>query len=511
MTRLLISRKFAIAIFCFVGLFAPCRLLTQTITKGPYLVNPGKSSMTIRWETDKQADGAVYWGQEGRGRQSASAQLTGEKNGFHLYEVTLLNLQPGSDYLYEVNFGANTLTGHFRTAMNDDTPMSFVAMGDSRSNPDIFRLVAERVNQVNPDLIISNGDLVENGGDFDQWQAFYFSAASAIIDHIPLLSCLGDHEGDGDNGELFRHFLYPGLPVNELWFSFDYGPAHFIALDYRHPNNKKMIEWFEDDLSKTSSKWKFVYMHRPCYNTGGHRSNWGSDVWPALFQKHKIDIVFAGHSHLYERFFPLRPASSPQSWPVTYVTTAGAGAGLYDAVAHPFLAVTESVNHFVYVQLAQDTLRYSAYRNDGSLLDQFLLIKHDEQYDADYLSLVRPQEVMDVYAMFASAISGSVTTVPLFSQSAEKTISLQPNPTAGDIEFEISLTDESAANFKMTPATGTLRAGQSVELSIQIFSKGDLTISGWGDIGPVLQLQAAYKCKLGEGSAVGKIIDYWPD
>ncbi|HEX9652123.1 MAG TPA: metallophosphoesterase family protein [bacterium] len=507
------TRKPAIATLCFVGLFVPSRLLTQTITNGPYLADPGRSSMTIRWETDKLADGSVYWREDGREWQSQSAQLISEKNGFYLYETRLLNLQSGSEYLYEVKLGANTntLTSHFRTAMNDLTPMSFVAMGDSRSNPDIFRLVAERVNQVSPDLIISNGDLVENGGDFEQWQAFYFSAASAIIDHIPLLSCLGDHEGDGDNGELFRYFLYPGLPVNELWFSFDYGPAHFVALDYRHPNNKKMIEWFEEDLANAHAKWKFVYMHRPCYNTGGHRSNWGSEAWPALFQKHKIDIVFAGHSHLYERFFPMCPTSSPQSRPVTYVTTAGAGAGLYDAVAHPFLAVTESVNHFVYVQVQEDTLRYRAYRNDGSLLDQFAFIKHDEQLDADYLSLVRPQEVMDVYAMFASAISGSVTTVPLFSQPAEKTVSLQLRPAAGDIEFEISLTNESSGHFKMAPATGILRAGQPLELSLQIFSKSDLTISGWGDIEPVLQLQATYKCKLGEGAAVGKIIDYWPD
>jgi len=35
-----------------VFFFSPIICFSQTITKGPYLIEPGSTEMTIRWETD---------------------------------------------------------------------------------------------------------------------------------------------------------------------------------------------------------------------------------------------------------------------------------------------------------------------------------------------------------------------------------------------------------------------------------------------------------------------------
>jgi predicted phosphodiesterase len=484
----------------------------QTIKKGPYLAEPGRLSMTIRWECDQPDDTEVYfWPDESPGK-THKARLIGEKFGAYLYEAQLTGLQPDTKYFYQVIIGnTKSPVSYFKTTPEKKSAIKFIAMGDSRSNPDIFKVVVDRANNLAPDFIISMGDLVENGGNYQQWEDFYFGVVSDVINHIPLISTLGDHEGDGDNGELFRYFLYPDLSVNALWFSFDYGAAHFVSLDYRHPDNEEMIEWFKTDMSETDAKWKFVYYHRPSYNLGGHRSTWGKEIWPALFREYQVDIVFAGHSHIYERFYPLRPSAQPDAWPVTYITTAGAGAGLYEIVEHPYLAVTKSINHFSYIELNDDQLNFSVYLNDGSVLDQFSITKTSGKYDSAYLSLVKPQEELDVLGIFASAISPTLSSIPLFEEPARVNIEMESSLIPIAVEYVITLSGESENFYRMEPVKGLLQQGKNEKVTLNIYSKKELTLGRWGEIYPQLRLQAIYKTASGEEKIIGSAIDYWPE
>ncbi|NOY60132.1 MAG: hypothetical protein GXO75_14550, partial [Calditrichaeota bacterium] len=227
---------------------------------------------------------------------------------------------------------------------------------------------------------------------------------------------------DGDEAVLFTHFLFPHKNHLKLWFSFDYGDAHFVALDYRYPYNDEMIEWFKKDMAASKAKWKFVYMHRPSYNLGGHRSTWGREVWPKLFSRYKVDIVFAGHSHLYERFYPIRPQSDPDAWAVTYITTGGAGASLYAAVQSPFLAFSKSVNHFVYIRTDNDSLHLKTFLTDGSVLDKVSWGKAENGPSF----MVKSQDELDLIGMFAGAISASLERLPMKQIPAVSEITLKP-------------------------------------------------------------------------------------
>lgn len=495
------------------GLFFAQNILAQKITKGPYIVSVGESNSIIRWELDKPSESSINFSTDKSYNKKIEATLRGTKENHYLYEVRLNDLSTSTQYYYYVLVGEQQSSkGYFKTKSLVDDKFSFVAMGDSRSNPDIFQVVADQVNALNPELIISMGDLVENGGTFQQWGDYYFSVAGDVINHIPLISTLGDHEGDGDNGDLFRHYLLDEETVEEQWFSYDMGEAHFISLDYRHPNNEKMIEWFKKDIAQNKRKWNFVYMHRPCYNLGGHRSAWGTGVWPELFRENKIDIVFAGHSHLYERFFPLRPQDEPESWPVTYITTGGAGAGLYEVSQSPYLAKAQSVNHFLYFDISGDTLEATTYLNDGSRLDQFTIIKTDEGYNAEYLALVKPQSFLSVYGMFAKAISFSISDLPMIDHPASANLELISLLKNEDIPFEITLSTESSESYKMEPVKGVLIRGQTLNIPANIFNReGDLIVSGWGNLKPMLRLTVKYSTSKSEEQVSGSIIDYWPD
>ena len=506
-----IKRSFVFWIFLISVFSIQINCQAQKITKGPYLAVPGSSYISIKWEADKKAKSMLLFGENRILNRKNDAKLIGTKSGFYLYESRLTGLKPQTRYFYQVICGdTKSVVTFFNTAPLRNSPFSFVAMGDSRSYPETFSTIMEQVNKLKPDLIISMGDLVENGGKFKQWGSQYFEPAKSVIDHIPLISALGDHEGDGDNGKLFKYFFYPNMNVNRLWFSFDFGDAHFVSLDYRHPYDKDMIRWFKKDMAKTKAKWKFVYMHRPCYNLGGHRSAWGRKVWPALFRKFKVDIVFAGHSHLYERFFPVRPSYQPRSWPVTYITTGGAGAELYEIGHSNFLAKSESIHHFVYFRLNGDTLSMKAYSLSDSLFDNLVIIKHDGKYSKMYLDIVKPQEQLDAYTMFLRAISSGIDKIPLKKHPATVVINLKSVPGTGNINFRISLSSASENNYRMDPVKGILHKNEKLNIPVHIFSKGDVTVSKWGEIRPSLRLKAVCNISGEKQNILGGKVEYWP-
>jgi hypothetical protein len=354
------------------------------------------------------------------------------------------------------------------------------------------------------------GDMVETGGAFDQWNEFYFSVAKDLIDHVPHISTLGDHETNGDNGILFNHFMGHGNNFEKQWFSFDHANAHFISLDYRHPDSKEMIEWFINDITKSKAKWKFVYFHRPVYNFGGHRSMWGQDIWAEMFHKYKVDIVFAGHSHIYERFLPVVDKNVKNSWPVTYITTGGSGAGLYDVSKSNLLAVAESVNHYIDIKIDHDKLNLVAYRNNSSVLDQLEIIKKHQKHTKDYLDKSIDENELRSESMFMKKISFTLDYIPFRKYAAPVDIEFSSSFDQ-DIPFKLELLDESAENYKMEPVSGVLKKHESITLRINIYSKTNITVGGWGSIKPDLRLKLTYRYKGKEYVIYGGAANYWPD
>ncbi len=491
---------------------APQSFAVALLSKGPYLLPPKGDSITIRWELTQPAETVVSYGLPSKAMKIQKASLRAVKNGACLYEATLAPLKPGRTYRYQIKVdGTPGAIYSLQLPASSASRCDFVAMGDSRSHPEIFGELLALTTRNHPDLIISMGDLVANGGEAKEWPRFYFQPAETLIAHIPLISTLGDHEGEGDAGELFRHYFLTDQSVDAQWFSFDWGPAHFVSLDYRCPDDPRMIEWFKKDMTASHAKWKFVYMHRPCYNFGGHRSYWGGPFWQQLFRTFQVDVVFAGHSHQYERFYPTRPASQPQSWPVTYVTTGGAGAGLYDIMPHPFLAAAASEHHIVTVHINQDTLRLVALRPDGSCLDSMEMIKRNGRYQQADLTQLVPQEQLNILNTFAQALSFSIADIPQFSRPHRQTLQLAPiTDQGGSIRFEVRLAPESDAYYRMAAVVDTLNAQTSFERRLEMFSRGDVTVSGWGDIKPVLRLEALITSPYGSDRILGAAINYWP-
>lgn len=484
--------------------------LQAAITKGPYLVHPEQTSMTIMWESDNSQSASINYGTTVGMTQKLTVQPFADKDDFYLYKVTLDNLSPDSKYYYKVKLadGAEH-TSFFKTNPSAKSEITFIAIGDSRTGHDVYRTISKDINSYSPGLVISMGDLVGTGSHFNEWGPHYFQPASHLIDHIPLISTLGDHDERSDGAQTFFYFFCPGKTAEHIWFSFDYGPAHFVSLDFRGEKDPAMMEWFKKDMVASKAKWKFVYMHRPSYNVGGHRSNWGRGVWPQLFREYQADIVFAGHSHMYERFFPMRPSSEPNSWPVTFITTGGAGAELYESVPNKNLAKTESKNNLLLFHISGDTLELKALYTDKTVFDKFKMIKTNGHYDDAYLSLVHPEEDMDAYMLFASRLELRFHEKPTLTKPAKVELSFPPSDLGQDISFEIRLSGESALHYRIKPIKGVIKKDVPFKGTIELFAKGNVSRKGRYFDPPVL-FEARYKTSFTSGVAKGRESRYYP-
>lgn len=499
----------AVVLTMIVLCFTISNLSAQNVLSGPYLIEPGETAITIRWEMNSKSDYKIEWGKSESRTKKETLVFRESKHGGYLYEVNLTGLKPGTAYSYRLLSQNENSWKSFKTFAKGTNKFTFVAMGDSRSNPDIFTKIMDETKKENPDFIISMGDLVEVGGDYDEWHEFYFPIVKDFVSSTPLVSTLGDHETDGDNGDLFRYFLRKNEPVDKQWFSFDYGNAHFISLDFRHPDDQEMIDWFIKDITSAGKEWNIVYSHRATYNFGGHRTDWGSDYWRELFSNYNVDIVFAGHSHLYERFYPVRGKERANA--VVYVTTGGAGAGLYQSVKNEdILAVTESVNHFVTVNIDKNKLRFKATRMDGSLLDRFEIVKNKKGYNQAFEAVVIQQEKMNTITGFNTAASRNLTEVPLFVEPAKYHMELH-SYYSQDIPFSVELNPESAEYYTIESFKDTLRANEKREVVFNIARTKEIKISEWGVFTPELRIKLIYEYEGNTDTIVGKAINYWPD
>lgn len=481
----------------------------QNVLSGPYLVEPGETDMIMRWEIKEKGDYGVEYGLDTTNLNFEKLRLRDNKHEAFLYEASLLNLTPKTKYFYRLQ-SVNSKKWHtFSTYAPNEDKFTFVAMGDSRSHPEIFTEIVKGFKKSNPDLIISMGDLVASGGVYEEWNKFYFSVAKDIISSVPLVSTLGDHEATSDEGELFRYFLRKNEPTEKQWFSYDYGNSHFISLDYRYPDSKEMIEWFENDIESSNKKWNFVYMHRACYNLGGHRTIWGRGVWPELFAKHNVDIVFGGHSHLYERFYPTKILSNKEENPVTYITTGGAGAGLYQIGQNDdFLAVAESVNHFVTIDLSGDSLVLKAIRSDETLMDSVLIVKSEGGFNKEYADRVVSREKLDMVNYMTRSLTCSFSEIPMWGFPARVLVNIEL-PIEEDVPFVLQLDKSSEGNYFMEPVAGIYK-NEPVEVWVDIYSRVNINFTPWGELTPGMILNMTIEYNSKKETIRGGNIGYWP-
>jgi predicted phosphodiesterase len=365
--------------------------------------------------------------------------------------------------------------------------------------------VTARFDAYDPDFILHTGDLVARGTDYSLWSREFFKPAECYLDHIPFFSVLGNHEQDGTN-----YLNYFDLPGNKLWYSFDSGPVHVLALDFRSEKaNQAQYKFARKDLLSSRAPWKLVVLHTPLYNIGGHASDWGHAVYLPLFHEAKVDLVLGGHSHMYERFRPLAPKKRIGKWAITHITTGGGAASLHKALPHPALVTEETTNHFMVFEVTATELQAKAIRVDGSLIDSFRLTKQKGRMSPDYLATAYPEESLNLFYELAPALTPLANAIPNAATPARVEFKIPSRPKGASIaKLEIALTPEAARYYELLNGPlqiSTPRPGKTNVLVAEIRPLGStkLTTNSSRELSPALTFQATVNAPEGETLTYG--------
>lgn len=492
------------------------------ICKGPYIQFPSAGNVVVMWEAVSNLTGVVRYGEEGAldrsvGEVHARVMIAtvpaaaGKTNGpttreFYVYEAALTELKPGTTYSYRVELGGmQTPAYQFKTFVRNAERTRFIVYGDTRSDPPAHTALAKRFRDQKPDFILHTGDLVAKGRDYSLWGKEFFAPMANVINELPFFSVLGNHEEDGTN-----YLAYFHLPGNELWYSFDVGPVHILALDFQYQSStSEQFRFAEQDLAKSRAPWKLVVLHTPVFNIGGHASDWGQTNYLPLFHRTKVDLVLSGHSHLYERFRPLAPRSE-KKWAITHVTTGGGGANLHRSFDHPALVVRETARHYMVFEASRDKLQGQAIRADGSVLDRFELVKSKGRMSAEYLAQTYPEELLATFFDALPSLNGSAASVPGTNEAAKVVLKTLPmTRTPGGAALEITLAPDSSPYYEMdngptrtaTPSLG--RTNQMVWTSVRSTGRKTVTTKSDGELVPPLIFMAKVRSLEGETLSYG--------
>jgi acid phosphatase type 7 len=406
----------------------------QALLRQPYVQHVTDTSAVIVWTTREAAPGEVWFRQNGGAVLRATAHLrtftavyTGLGHDYHQHEARLTGLAPATRYTYGVVTGGVNLTPGHDTFTTAPPPgqgsVRFIAFGDSGVGSTAQRQLAAMMTADGFDLAIHSGDVAYGtregwgGGTHASFDAWVFGVYAPWFRSRPFFPSIGNHDDEIAFAQPYRDVFV--LPENgasplypdhaERFYSFDYGPVHFIALDtelaFSDPARRQaQLAWLEADLAATRQPWKIAYFHRPPYSAGPHH---GSDLavrqaFVPLFERYGVQLVISGHEHFYERTIPWRQYVA-DGGPVTYVVTGGGGANLYPVGTAAWTATSRSVHHYVRTSVDVCTLRGEAIALDGSVFDTFTLDRCGASPDARDVVL---------YAADVSVMSGNWTRMP---------------------------------------------------------------------------------------------------
>jgi hypothetical protein len=255
--------------------------------------------------------------------------------GLFQYEVKLTGLTPDTRYYYAVYDGQRRLTEsdesyHFVTHPIPGTPrpVRFWVVGDSGTGREAQHnvhgsMLSFVANDKRPvDLYLHLGDMAYQRGKDVEFQTRFFETYEPTLRHIVCWPTMGNHEGatsKGTNGTgpYYDAYVLPGhgeagglASGSEAYYSFDYGRVHFICLDSHDLDRRPtglMSRWLKMDMDRTRQDWIIAYFHHPPYTKGTHDSDrekplieMRTHIMPIL-ETGGVDLVLAGHSHIYER------------------------------------------------------------------------------------------------------------------------------------------------------------------------------------------------------------------
>jgi len=411
----------ALAVFggCGAKTSSPPAALSDAYNLHQVITTDSRTSRTIMWQSDaQQPEAAIELRRLGSADDARKIPSVNEKftdNGAtsYIHTASITELAPGTNYEYRIL--SNGKAGEWLplSSAYADTSKPFKALifPDSQSaDYSAWEQIARSAWERNQDaqFFINMGDLVDNGEDRTQWNA-WFSAVQPFAARIPVAPLMGNHETYNLQWKLrpplayVSYFSLPKLnasrggepspqkksPYQNQFYSFDYGDVHFTVLDTQFteeadfkPNlQADELAWLKRDLADAKTKWKVVLMHkdplqygfadpsRPAREEGF--SEEGRLLMP-LFDEYSVDVVLSAHLHTLRNRGHIKNFMRSASGPL-YIITGVAGDVRYPGLwkQHPldeYVAPQPETDNYLTLEAAPNSLTFRFFLPDGTEL-----------------------------------------------------------------------------------------------------------------------------------------------
>ncbi|KAL2251016.1 UNVERIFIED_CONTAM: Purple acid phosphatase 2 [Sesamum indicum] len=357
------------------GFNAPEQVTPQYEGGGPYCnqvhITQGDhegKSMIISWVTPLHPtpNEVVYW--EAKGNCSDKQQVQAKTTSYryynytsgHIHHATIKRLKHDTDYIYELGKDNETRRFSFTTPpkVGPDVPYTFGVIGDLGQTYDSNQTFEHYVSSGKGQAVLFLGDLsyadnhpFHDNNRWDIWGRFVEKSTA----YQPWIWTAGNHELDfapeiGENTP-FKPFLHrynvpykASKSTSPLWYSIKRASAYIIVLSSYSAYGKytPQYNWLEEELPKVNraeTPWLIVMVHSPWYNSNNYHFMEGETMrvmFESWFVRYKVDLVFSGHVHAYER--------SKRVSNVRYDITNGLCTPVSDASAPAYIVIGDGGN-----------------------------------------------------------------------------------------------------------------------------------------------------------------------
>jgi hypothetical protein len=313
-----------------------------------------------------------------------------------IYDALMEDLIPGRTYYYQVGSDSFYRSKMFQftvpPAPGTKEPLSFFVYGDlgdwgiqGASQGPVSRtvttleLMRQDINRKDRHYVAAmhDGDLSYAMGRTFLWDQFG-TMIESVAAELPYMVSVGNHEychtsggqGKDPSGAGATNGFHPpegnyngdslgecGVPTDKrfhmpengnkvFWYSFEMGLVHHTVISSEHDYTvgSKMYQWLQKDLAKVDrsiTPWLILHLHRPLYCSEDFDADYRVSLFlrkhlEPLLGKYKVDIVFSGHYHAYERTCPVyketcrEDKASKKALAPVHIMVGSAGAELDD-------------------------------------------------------------------------------------------------------------------------------------------------------------------------------------
>ena len=252
-----------------------------------------------------------------------------------------------------------------------DGSVRFAVVGDTGSGSEKQREVGTMMIKYHAlfpyEFVLMMGDNMYGGESARDFKVKFEEPYKELLAaEVKFYASLGNHD--------------QGLQVNYVnfnmngkeYYRFKKGNVAFYALNSNYMD-KKQVQWLEKELAQDTSEWKIVFCHHAPYSSAKKH---GSDdqlreVVEPIFLKYGVNVVLAGHDHIYERVKPQKG--------IYYFVSGAAGKLRKGDLKHSSPLTDKAYDkdlHFMLFEVVDDQMYFQTISRTGETIDTGVMARN---------------------------------------------------------------------------------------------------------------------------------------